>query len=69
MIVFTKHALERMKQRDITKDEVIQVLTISKEKKRNNLGHSIAQLDSNGKILNGIGPSMLVRRKRADRTV
>lgn len=51
MIVFTKHALERMKQRAITRDEVIQVLKISKEKMIDSLGHSIAQLDDNGKIL------------------
>lgn len=51
MIVFTKHALERMKQRTITRDEVIEVLTISKERITDNLGHSIAQVDCNGKIL------------------
>lgn len=51
MIVFTKHALERMKQRAITRDEVIQVLTNSKDRMTDNLGHSIAQLDDNGKIL------------------
>ena len=51
MIVFTKHALERMKQRTITRDEVIQVLTTSKQRMKDILGHSIAQLDDNGKIL------------------
>ncbi len=51
MIVFTKHALERIKQRTITRDEVVQVLTISKERMKDSLGHSIAQVDSNGKIL------------------
>ncbi len=51
MIIFTKHALERMKQRAITKDEIIHVLTNSKERMKDILGHSIAQLDGNGKIL------------------
>ncbi|KXH76225.1 MAG: hypothetical protein AM326_03310 [Candidatus Thorarchaeota archaeon SMTZ-45] len=51
MIIFTKHALERMKQRAITRDEVIQVLSTSKERMTDSLGHSSAQMDSNGKIL------------------
>ena len=51
MIIFTKHALERMKQRGITRDEVVQVLSMSKERLIDSLGHSIAQLDSNGKVL------------------
>jgi len=40
-----------MKQRAITRDDVIQVLTISKERMIDNLGHSIAQFDDNGKIV------------------
>ncbi len=51
MIIFTKHALERMKQRAITRDEVVQVLTLLKEKLTDNLGHSIAQSNTNGMIL------------------
>ncbi|MGY5873686.1 MAG: DUF4258 domain-containing protein [Candidatus Thorarchaeota archaeon] len=51
MIIFTKHALERMKQRAITRDEVIQVLTESKERLTDNLGHSIVQSDTSGMIL------------------
>jgi len=51
VIIFTKHALDRMKQRAITKDEIIHVLTNSKERMKDILGHSIAQLDSNGIIL------------------
>ncbi|RDE13035.1 MAG: hypothetical protein C4K48_09190 [Candidatus Thorarchaeota archaeon] len=31
MIIFTKHALERMKQRAITRDEVIEVLSTSEQ--------------------------------------
>ena len=50
MIIFTKHALERMKQRAITRDEVIQVLTVSKERLTDNLGHSIVQSNTNGMI-------------------
>jgi len=51
VIIFTKHALERMKQRAITRDEVIQVLTESKERLTDNLGHSIVQSDTSGMIL------------------
>lgn len=40
-----------MKQRAITRDEVIQLLSTSKERMTDSLGHSIAQMDSNGKIL------------------
>ncbi len=51
MIIFTKHALERMKQRAITRDEVVQVLSLSKEKLTDDLGHSIVQNNVNGMIL------------------
>ncbi len=51
MIVFTKHALERMKQRGITRDEVIHAIKESKEKKTDNLGHFIVQISDDGKIL------------------
>lgn len=51
MIVFTMHALERMKQRGISRDEVIQALETSEETITDKLGHSIAQLQLNGKIL------------------
>ncbi len=51
MIIFTKHALERMKQRAITRDEVIQVLSKSKERMTDSLGHSIGQITDGGKIL------------------
>jgi len=51
LIVFTKHALERMKQRTITRDEVIQVLTTSKQRMKDSFGHAIGQLDDNGKFL------------------
>ena len=51
MIVFTKHALERMKQRAITRDEVIQALSTAKVRSIDSLGHSIAQIESNGKIM------------------
>jgi hypothetical protein len=51
LIVFTKHALERMKQRAITRDEVIQALRASKERVTDSLGHSIVQSENHGKIL------------------
>lgn len=51
MIIFTKHALERMKQRAITRDEVIQTISTSKDEMTDSFGHSIAQVDSNGKKL------------------
>jgi len=51
VIIFTKHALERMKQRSITRDDVVQVLSQSKERLTDELGHSIAQSNTNGMIL------------------
>ena len=51
MIVFTKHALERMKHRAIVRDDVVQAIMKSKKKITDSLGHSIAQLENNGKIL------------------
>ncbi|MGY5881759.1 MAG: DUF4258 domain-containing protein [Candidatus Thorarchaeota archaeon] len=51
MIIFTKHALERMKQRAITRDEIVQVLSQPKERLTDELGHSIAQSYTNGMIL------------------
>ncbi|MHA1769480.1 MAG: DUF4258 domain-containing protein [Candidatus Thorarchaeota archaeon] len=51
MIVFTKHALERMKQRSITRGEVVQALTTSEEVVRDSLGHSIAQVGTDGQVL------------------
>ena len=51
MIIFTKHALERMKQRAITRDEIVQVLSQPKERLADELGHSIAQSETNGMIL------------------
>ncbi len=51
MIVFTKHALERMRQRSITRDEVVLVLAKSDESLTDRSGHSIAQMERNGKIL------------------
>ena len=51
MIVFTKHALERMKQRAITRDEVIRAVNTSKKRLTDSLGHSIVQLEDNGKVL------------------
>jgi hypothetical protein len=51
LIVFTKHALERMKQRAITRDEVIQTLTKSEKRMTDSLGHTIAQMDTDDKIL------------------
>jgi hypothetical protein len=40
-----------MKQRAITRDEVVQVLSLSKEKLTDDLGHSIVQNNVNGMIL------------------
>lgn len=51
MIVFTKHALERMKQRAIARDEVVQALTKLEKRMTDSLGHTIAQLETNNKIL------------------
>lgn len=51
MIVFTKHALERMKQRSIERDDIVRALELSERPKKDNLGHSIAELDINGTIL------------------
>jgi len=41
VIIFTKHALERVKQHAITRDDVVQVLTNSKERTKDILGHPI----------------------------
>jgi len=51
LIIFTKHALERMKQRAIARDEVIQALTKSEKRMTDSLGHTVAQLETNGKLL------------------
>ena len=51
MIVFTKHALERMKQRGISREEVIRAIESSQKTVQDTLGHSIAQLQEDGRIL------------------
>ena len=50
MIVFTRHALERMKQRSITKEEVL--VTIREFKaKQDGLGHLVAQREVDARLL------------------
>ncbi|MHA1930207.1 MAG: DUF4258 domain-containing protein [Candidatus Thorarchaeota archaeon] len=51
MIIFSKHALERMKQRGITKDEVLEALSETESPDMDTLGHFIAQKTIRGKIL------------------
>jgi len=40
-----------MKQRAIARDEVIQALTKSEKRMTDSLGHTVAQLETNGKLL------------------
>jgi hypothetical protein len=42
-IKFTKHALERMKNRNISKEEVIETLTNPDSEKKDSYGNKIAQ--------------------------
>ena len=51
MIIFSKHALERMKQRGITRDEILQTLVETKSPLLDEFGHYIAQKPMHGKIL------------------
>ncbi|MDF1541447.1 MAG: DUF4258 domain-containing protein [Candidatus Thorarchaeota archaeon] len=51
MIVFTLHVLARMKQREISRDEVIMAIKSPDSVTNDKLGHSIAQLQMNDHIL------------------
>ncbi len=50
MIVFTRHALERMKQRNITKEEVLAAIRESGAK-QDGLGHLVAQREVDARLL------------------
>jgi len=51
LIIFTKHALERMKQRGITKEEVLQALSETESSVLDAFGHYVAQIPIHGKFL------------------
>lgn len=51
MIIFTKHALERIKHRGITKDEVLLALSETESSVLDTFGHYVAQKPIHGKIL------------------
>ena len=51
MIIFTKHVLERMKQRGITKEEILQALSETESPMLDAFGHYVAQKPIHGKIL------------------
>ena len=51
MIIFSKHALERMKQRGITRDDVLLALSETDSPAVDTFGHSIAQTRIRDKML------------------
>lgn len=50
MIAFTRHALERMKQRNITKEEVLAAIR-EPGAKQDGLGHLVAQREVDARLL------------------
>lgn len=51
MIVFTKHALERIQQRNIRKEYVKKAIETSRRFLRDRYGHKIAQMKIDKKLL------------------
>jgi hypothetical protein len=51
VIIFTRHALERMKQRDISRDDVIKALQDTENRTTDPMGHQISTIETDDRIL------------------